>query len=187
MAPQFGVRATGNTAYSNAGTSFSTDAALEEEDDDSDWDDAEDEAESVDDVSDDADKDDTDDDASEDVERLAEDASDDVEGAMGTGSAAIGSWAGAAARRGAAFEDEVDDDTAGISSWATSKESFRSKKCARKHDVGMTGGFAMTYPAMDPAVNAARAVNTRLRGTSRIRCMYMFISYYYTTKLLIFQ
>lgn len=51
----------------------------------------------------------------------------------------------------------------------------------------MKGGFAITYPTMDPAVNAARAVNIGLRGIFNTRCMYVFISYYYTTKLLIFQ
>lgn len=171
MAPQFGVRATGKTAYSKAGNAVSTDATLEDDEGASTWDDAEEDAESADDASEEEEKkeDDATGDSSEDAD----------ESTIGAGST------GAAARSGAALEEE--DDEAGISSRETLNESFRSRKWARKHDAGMTGGFTIMYPAMDPAVNAARAVNTGPRGICKSRCMCVFISYYYTTNLLIFQ
>lgn len=107
MAPQFGVRATGKIAWSNAGNAVSTDAAADDEGEAvSDRADADEDEESADDASDDADDDEATDASTDEAE----------EAGTGSGAAITGSSTGAAARRVGAFEDEEEDDATGISS-----------------------------------------------------------------------
>ena len=115
-----------------------------------------------------------------------EDAADD---AGSTGSP------GAAARSRSTDDAEEDEeveltDEDGRSA-DVSKAIWRSRKCARSgcalHERWMDGGCPTTYPRNDPTTNQPSATNTGLLGTFQACAMCVFISYYYTTKLLIYQ
>lgn len=51
----------------------------------------------------------------------------------------------------------------------------------------MAGGCPMTYPRKEPITNQPSATNTGLFGTFQACAMCVFISYYYTTKWMIYQ
>ena len=210
MAPQFGTRPTGYVAWSNAGKASASLAALEtdalceaDETDDAGAADADetDEDEGM----DDEDATDGTEEAVGSTASMTEEALETTAGAAldagseatsitgasddATDAVSTGSSGAAARRRSDDAEDEGEEDVGRKAE--VSKASCRSRKCARSmgalQECWTIGGCPTTNPKNEPATNHPSAVKTGPFGTFQACAMCVFISYYYTTKLLIYQ